>query len=139
MTSIIDSLYYKGDTLFVSYKINEQYCYIDTARDGTLIYSGLRTARTVVESATFTQHISVPKKTKYIYLDNHDYSFFFVKDGFRKYRLNEYHLEDSTIQTRVQCTIPDQCKRCLFTSCPSNTESLRPASNDRKQKIRLKE
>ena len=102
MTSAIDSLFCKGDTLFISYKTNTDDRWIDTARDGSLIYSGVRTKKNIVDTDRFTQLIQVPQNTKYIFLDNHDYCFFFIEKKTRKYQLIEYHLVDSTVQNKIQ-------------------------------------
>ena len=108
MTSAIDSLFCKGDTLFISYKTNTDDRWIDTARDGSLIYSGVRTKKNIVDTDRFTQLIQVPQNTKYIFLDNHDYCFFFIEKKTRKYQLIEYHLVDSTAQNKIQWHLGSQ-------------------------------
>lgn len=102
MTSVIDSLFYKGDTMYLSFKINTDDRWIDTARDGSLIYYGIKTKSFIPDADRFTQFIQVPQTTKYIYLNNHDYCFFFVEKQKRTYQLTEYHLVDSAAQNKIQ-------------------------------------
>ena len=100
LTENIDTLYFINDTLFITYKKNFNYVWKGTARDGSTIYSGIRSIRYTAEKERFEQKLSVPQRAKYIWLNNHDYKFLFQQKSSRKYAMIEYHLLDSTAQNK---------------------------------------
>lgn len=107
MTSVVDSIWYVGDTLYVTY-MQRTYRVSIKYHDGDTIYMCWWTTQFAPLEDSFTQSLSVPQRPKYLCLNNNGYIFCFQKVSLRKYQLLEYHLVDSTAQNKIQWHLGSQ-------------------------------
>lgn len=101
MTSVVDSMWYVGDTLYVTYKQQTYQVFIQY-HDGDTIYIEMPTTQLITTKKNFIQHLSVPQMPEYVVLNNDSHIFHFKRVSLREYQLIEYFLIDITEQNKIQ-------------------------------------
>ena len=91
MTSVVDSMWYVGDTLYVIYLQKALVEEVYEHHDGDLNYFGLGSVLFVPQEKQHIQHLSVPKRPEHICLYNGNHIFNFKKTSSQEYQLTEYH------------------------------------------------
>lgn len=91
MTSVVDSMWYVGDTLYVIYLQKALVEEVYVHHDGNLNYFGLGSALFVPQEKQHIQHLSVPKRPEHICLYNGNHIFNFKRTSSQEYQLTEYH------------------------------------------------
>ena len=97
MTSIVDSMWYVGDTLYVTYKQQTYQVFIQY-HDGDTIYIKMPTTQLITTKKKFIQHLSVPQRPEYICLNNNNYIFYFKRSSLQEYQLIEYNIVNNEEQ-----------------------------------------
>ena len=98
MTSIVDSMWYVGDTLYVLYMQQSYEGYYKHDCYGGMSYIAQGKLMVVPQKKYFIQHLSVPQKPEYICLNNGNYIFYFKRSSLQEYQLIEYNIVNNEEQ-----------------------------------------